>query len=483
MSTARLGDDGRASALTSRDLGIAALLAMLCLAGLLLQHPFERALLLDAATWDSLSVGLARGEIPYRDVFLHKTTGAALLGSIGARIAGALGRAPVHGAHAVFLLLGALGPPLLYLACRPRLGLVVALTAAAWMAGSDLWLVATLEGVRPKVATVDCGLAALVLAQARWPLAAGVLAAASALCWQPGLVFAAGAAIELRGHDGRRAWWRAAAGAALVAAAFLAWLVAHGALGPFLADAVVFNGSYIGGGLRAPGATFLRAWDLVAKFAPLEGALSLVALAVLAILRPRVPTGLLLASFLYGGALFASLQGWPDLLLLTPALAVLPAVGLAQLLDRRGVGPGSALVVAILALAVPGWQRVATPVTFEQQAADVRRLLSGVAADRPVVAIGAPEILLHAGRGRDWPWPYFWFGVDAFAARREGGFPAVLNDLERLRPEMIVIARRWKGPYREMFREWASRRYDREQFAFFPHLANPCEVWRRKSDP
>jgi hypothetical protein len=46
--------------------------------------PLSRPLGLDPATWDYMSVEVSRGLIPYRDIFLHKTPLAALLGSTGA---------------------------------------------------------------------------------------------------------------------------------------------------------------------------------------------------------------------------------------------------------------------------------------------------------------------------------------------------------------------------------------------------------------
>jgi hypothetical protein len=61
-----------------------------------------------------------------------------------------------------------------------------------------------------------------------------------------------------------------------------------------------------------------------------------------------------------------------------------------------------------------------------------------------------------------------------------GNFDAVLEDLERLDPALITIARRWKGAHRQSFERWAAARYDQSQLAVYPHRVEPIRVYRRK---
>ncbi|MFT4571706.1 MAG: hypothetical protein ACI8TX_001626 [Hyphomicrobiaceae bacterium] len=470
-----------------RDILIAALLWAALLGWLLSWHPFQRALLLDAATWDSLSVGLAHGEIPYRDVFLHKTPGAAMLGALGVWVAEAFDKPGVFGAHAVFLALGAAGPALLYLVCRVRLGVAAALTAALWFAAADVWTVAALEGVRPKIATVVFGLGSLLAAghaRAAW---AGIFATASALCWQPGLVFGVGAVLELtfaNSHPRRGQWFRFGFAASLVVAAFLIWLSIQGALSAFFADAIVFNREYVSTGLKPVAATASRLWSILERLALPEVMIAMLAFPAIVLRRPAVPPGLALAGGLYLAIVFTSFQGWPDTLLLMPTIAMLLAVGTNAILESVWPRRTVAIVCLLLAawtVATPDWSRIRTPITYQEQSTTIASLMRRIPADQPIVAIGAPEILLHSERGRDWPWPYFWFGVDRFAADQSGGFKAMLDELEALNPAMIVIARRWQGRYHDDFEVWAKQRYERSTFRVFPHTKSPCQVWLRRN--
>ena len=80
--------------------------------------PWQRPVLLDAATWDYMAVETSRGLVPYRDVFLHKTPGSALIGATAAATGRALGFEPLMAAHTFSMFMGALAPVLLFALCR-----------------------------------------------------------------------------------------------------------------------------------------------------------------------------------------------------------------------------------------------------------------------------------------------------------------------------------------------------------------------------
>ena len=73
----------------------ASLIAALSLAFYLRFDPFGRFVGLDAATWDWMAISLPNGLLPYRDIFLHKTPLAAVIGALGAATAGRLGLDPL----------------------------------------------------------------------------------------------------------------------------------------------------------------------------------------------------------------------------------------------------------------------------------------------------------------------------------------------------------------------------------------------------
>lgn len=457
----------------------------LALAVLFAFHPLSRPLVRDAATWDYMSVEIARGLVVYRDVFLHKTPLGALLGALGAAAAPWVGLTPVAGAHLLFLVFGAAGPALLCMLCRKRSPVHVAVTVGLLLIAYDQWLLAALEGARPKIVTTLFGIACLIAAGNARPLLAGLLGAASVLCWQPGLCFVAGAAVAIVRTHGRRAPARLAwmaVGASLPVVALLAWLWMHGALADFLAQAVVFNVDYIE--LRA-----LPPWQTAAKLASMlwrwdrPEVLALpFALAGLWRARWRMPAGVAVSGLVYLAMVFASFQSWPDTILLGPMIACATGIGLHALVARLGGGrvPALALVALAAGLAcTPSTPRVRPPVTFDDQAAFVARVVGPLKPEDRIVAISAPAVLVHLDRRSAWRWPYMWSGVDRFAAAHTpGGEQGVIDELTRIDPAVIVVARRWQGPLRQRFERWAAARYSRTRHYFYPD-ATPVVVYRR----
>jgi len=452
--------------------------------------PLSRPVVLDPATWDYMAISLGEGLIPYRDIFLHKTPGAIFLGAAGAALAPLLGLEPVQAAHLVFVALGALAPALVYLIARRRLSMAAAIAAALFLVAFDQWTVAAVEGVRPKVATVVFGLAAIIAAQTRRPLILGGFGCAATLCWQPGVAFALGALVEFfttkASNESRRSRGSAllliSLGATLPLLGLLIWLGLHGALGDFFTDAVGFNTHYITIHAQPPSRTIAHLYDLLGDWAPTELLLLPAALLGMALRRHSIGPGLLTTSILYLAMILVNFQAWPDTILLVPLLAVMLASGLSSLLDSALVR-GSATVLVALALASalsPHSPRLHPPIDYQQQARFMADLDQGLEADDEVLVVSLPEYLIHTGRRSIWRWPYMWFGVDGIAAQAtSGGFTALLDQLERSNPKLMIVARRWSGPLRRRFEQWAEQRYRRERVFYYPHTVRPINVYRR----
>ena len=481
----------------SADRLLAAGLSLAAFAFLMHFQPFSRPLVLDPATWDLMSVRLGQGLIPYRDIFLHKTPGALFFGAAGAMGADSLGLRPVAGAHGVYLLLGAMGPALLYLVCRRTMSRPAALTAALMMVAIDQWPAASLEGVRPKVATTTLGLSCLLAASMGRPAAAGVLGASAMLCWQPGLAFLVGAAWTLgRGREARRKILALSLGTLVPVLSLLVWLVSQSALGDFMAQSLGFNLDYIAHHARSPASTLARIWRLAWAWNRPECLLALPAVAALAWTRfgqktgratATMPRGLAAMGFSYLAMAFLSFQAWPDTILLVPVVAALVAAGihaLADLLPGPAAFAKSIPVIAALGLALsPQSSRLEAPIDFDEQAFFMKRLASGLEADARVLVVSLPEFELHTGFHSVWPWPYLWFGVDRFASdHSNGGFDSLLAGLDSNKPDLMLVARRWSGPLRARFENWASTRYSRRRLYFFPHTRRPINVYRRLSE-
>jgi hypothetical protein len=471
-----------------RTLRDAVAVALLAACYLLSFHPFSRPVVLDPATWDYMSLTLVDGRVPYRDVFLHKTPGAMFIGAAGSAVARPLGIAPIVGVHGIFIALGALGPALTFLLCRRHgVGRLAALAAAVWMLGVDQWSLAAIEGARPKIATTTFGLAALLVVPKR-PMLGGAFAGASILCWQPGLVFALGAMLEvyrshLRTAERARAIGWLCGGGAVPVLVLLVYLATNGALRPFFEQAVLFNLHYVDLHARTPADTIRRLWTLTKQWNAIELALLPLAVIGFRIARDSPPAGLSVTTAAYAALLFVSVQAWPDTILLAPGIAVALGLGLSALLGQAVSSRAAAAIVtcaALVNLAAPSSSRFFPPIAWDRQHAFMRTLAAELTPSDTLYVVSCPEFLIHTGRHSALPWPYMWFGVDRFAASRtEGGFEGVLQRLSAADPRLMIVCRRWGGDLRRRFEEWAKDRYRRDVVRFYPHTKRPMVVYRR----
>jgi hypothetical protein len=470
---------------TLRD---AVAVALLAACYLLSFHPFSRPVVLDPATWDYMSLALVDGRVPYRDVFLHKTPGAMFIGAAGSALARPLGIAPIAGVHGIFIALGALGAALTFLLCRRHgAARLVALAAAAWMLGVDQWSLAAIEGARPKIATTTLGLAALLVVPKR-PMLGGAFAGAATLCWQPGLVFALGAMVEVyrsrvRTPERAKAIGWLCFGGGVPFLVLMAYLATNGALRPFFEQAVLFNLQYVNLHARTPADTIRRLWVLSTQWNAIELALLPLAVIGFRIARGSPPLGLSVTTAAYVGLLFVSVQAWPDTILLAPGIGVALGLGLSALLGQAlSSGTAAAIVTcaALVNLATPSSDRFFPPIDRERQHAFMHTLATELTPSDIVYVVSCPEFLIHTDRHSALPWPYMWFGVDRFAASHtEGGFEGVLQTLSAADPKLMIVCRRWGGDLRRRFEEWATNRYRRDVVRFYPHTKRPMVVYRR----
>jgi len=276
-------------------------------------------------------------------------------------------------------------------------------------------------------------------------------------------------------------------GAALPSLFLLGWLAAVGGLRDFVDQAVLFNVFYIESKARTPYGTLRAVVWLFREWNAIELLLAPAALFGLAVARPRLPLSHLVAAGVYAGMLFLSLQSWPDLILLGPAVATVLGAGLYGLLHSRLRSRAAlALTLTILTLAAlpDAKTKFHPPITFAQQRTKLLAVVPELTPRDDVVMVSAPEYLIHAGRRNGWKWPYLWFGVDQFAeADTPGGFDGILADLAAKNPRVILIGRHWKGPRRQRFEEWAATRYSVREARVFPHVRLPLRIYERRPQP
>ncbi|HEY2772955.1 MAG TPA: hypothetical protein VGK20_02760 [Candidatus Binatia bacterium] len=454
--------------------------------------PWTRPVLLDAATWDYMALQVAQGLVPYRDIFLHKTPGGAFVGAAGAMAGSLLGIEPVLAAHALFLALGALGPVLLYRLCRKSMPRGAALASAVALLTFNEWVIAALQGCLPKIVTIVFGLASMLAAENGSALAASLWGGCSVLCWQPGLAFLVGAWVSLLrgGERGLLRWIAIGATSLLPSVLLLSWLAAHGALRDFFEQAVMFNFTYIHEKARPVFGTVRALVRTAGIWNDVELLLAPAALAGFALrsLRRdeatqwRFPLSMSVSAAIYLAMTFVSYQSWPDAMLFAPMVAALLGAGLFALLSTLLVPAAAtsiAVIVLVLATIPNDRPTFHPPVDFATQRVQFRSLADGLTPADSVVAVSVPEFFIHTGRRNGWKWPYLWFGVDDFASdHHENGFQGILDDLDRDKPALILVARLWAGPQRVLFEKWAAARYDLRVVRLYPHTRKPLRVYR-----
>lgn len=337
-------------------------------------------------------------------------------------------------------------------------------------------------GVRPQQFMAFFMVAALLAVTHRRWLAAGALAAASFLCWQPALLITAAIATASISQQRRwRAAWRTVAGFAIAALAYELYFLAHGALREQLYQTFVMPadlGGYTYPKLGESLAFLLRMglWrqDIVSVL-PGTFLAVMLALVVLLIVRPRrtlrrlteQPQRLAVAASAAGALAFTFVnhQAFPDMFFVQPfiALAVGAAVaGAERLLAGSRLRPARIALVAAVCISMVtlayGRRNLFGPtggaLTLERQYQLARQvdLLEEVFGS--VWAIGCPHLLALNRMGNYDP-----FGlmidpkVRAYMQRLAGG--GVYRPRAGVMPAVILTSRGGQRPALS----WLTREY------------------------
>ncbi len=447
----------------SRGFGLAFLVVFLAgLAILVARRPWQRPLDVDWAYRELEGQAIRRGEVPYRDFFLHK-------GPLGGYVA-ALGQAGAVRAGGDFLLGSRALDMLMAAGAAAFLAWAWANAIRSRAAGAFGGLVllafhyygaAATSGVEPKIAMACGAFAALVAFQGGRPLLAGALAAVATLFWQMGALVLLVLLVELAWQRRpARDWARLGIGFGLPMGAMAAYLGSQGALRTAWQDAVLFNLPYaelyargpfgaVGFALSIWRRTYACDLDLVA--------LGLVGLAAFP-WRARWADGrpVLLLGGLSLVLLLVNMQDSSDTLFLLPYIAAFAGLGLWRLARRlwslsvakgERIGfltwPRACGLVALLLVA----HAVAKGLTeyWPTTLADQRRAMARAETHMgpgPVYAVAAPEALVLTGRRSVSKYWYLYNGVAQWIEAHEaGGLLREMARVETERPAVVLIDR------------------------------------------
>lgn len=446
--------------------------ALLCAAHFTCFEILRSPLVWDMRFYTYFAGRTAAGAVPYRDYFENKTPLSIFAGALLHRLGQSLGIEPLHAIRAGFLAFAGAGGLLLF-AVHRRLGggrVLPGLLALVAYTGFALLGELPAIGVNPKtLMAVFASAAALLLARRRFILA-GVAGTLAFWDWQIGaLAFLGVLAGALTDRDQP---WRSAGrvvlGGALGAAAFLAYFVTTGSLGPAFAQTL---GTLLSRGAESAqkGVAHRLAHILDNVRVGCEGHVWLFALGLVGMLvypvwlarRRRHSTlgmALGLAVYHYGVVAFSlfDYQSYGDLYILLHSVVFFSAVALVEAYKRlwallrrqlgRTIAVGrparfaaeAALVLAVALLARPSVLRsplslrpptVDPGATLDDQRSVARRVLEAEASGR-LAFVGPAELLYLAGRPNAVPFVY-WNAV-THRFYRKGTREAYVETLDRM---------------------------------------------------
>lgn len=230
-----------------------ALVALLLAANFARFHQPDQALRTDSRYFVHFAILVADGAVPHRDFFDNKTALASLAGGLLVRAGRLVELNPIDSIRMASLGIVALAGLLGFWAFRRLAGGSTLRAFVALMPYLGLSYIGSLpsSGNVPKLIMATCATgAALAAARGRW-FTAGVVAAIAPLDWQLGIFACFGVATAaLWSSEPSRAFRRTCGGGAAVAAVFLLYFIANGALDVMLAQTV---GASFARGAARPG--------------------------------------------------------------------------------------------------------------------------------------------------------------------------------------------------------------------------------------
>ncbi|MFL6278023.1 MAG: DolP-mannose mannosyltransferase [Blastocatellia bacterium] len=488
---------------------------------MLMYHPFQQIVHNDSAIYDYMAQCVLRGQVLYRDVIDSKAPGSLFLSALVMAVGKAFGLQDIIAVRAFYVLLAGVLCAMTFLVARVYLrNNLVAVFAALLPLVSPDFAEMIVQGTRPKIPMIICGLLTLYLLAKDRPFWAGICSMLACLCWQPGLAFAG---IALLIASRYLTSWRdlralkVAAGAAIPLAVLLIYFLAVGALRDLWLWTIAYNYLYYHPALKqSVGTNVIVLWDSLRQAMGanlLWVKISLVGWLIYAgerlwakiesrSLGPQAESfkdALLFPPLIYVTfyLTFYNSDGEENLIPLYPFIAIfagyfiLLVVRLIERLPWIARAPRRAALIAWLPLLplvlillsiyhhARGY-RLEAGRTLQDQQREFQAVAELLAPEDKIYVHGTVELLVFLNRPNMNRYIYLVLGKDDFIGERmPGGFRAVLDQMEAEAPKVIALTRMHGVRHREEFFQWAEAHYDKLPIAF----AHDAVFVRRPSPP
>jgi hypothetical protein len=196
---------------------------------------------------------------------------------------------------------------------------------------------------------------------------------------------------------------------------------------------------------------------------------------------------LIIAPVVYFAFCSVNVQGSADMLPFVPFIAIFSSVALIALLDGAGyllarkraavnrvtvanAGFAAACLLVFFLSVADAFIYRGTPITLQQQEADVREMTSLVGPGEKVFTHGRTEILVISGLTNASKYFFLDRDKDVYLDQVEpGGFYGWFERLKADRPKVVALGRLRKVRHRNDFKEWVSRDYEMRQGKVFQY--------------
>lgn len=430
-------------------------------------RPWDLAALGDIAIFQLFGRLIADGAVPYRDFFDHKTPLVGYVNAVPAIGSNLFGSDYVISTRIVSMVVAASASVGLYMLGRAAsLSRIASIAAAGTYVAFNFASFLVAFGIDAKALVSYLGIFGLLAAyRSRW-VASGALCGLSALAWQPGAVFLAGAATcALVRRDSGRTKNLALLGTGFFAPFFLLilYFALTGALDEFWQDAFVFNRQYVDRQFTLlprlgevaevidRGYSSERWVFLLASF----GATLWLVLAVGGLWQKHLSAAVTRSAPIAVVTLAVLVYSYVNFTSEVDVLPFLPWVAFwtAFLLDRvsrpmRSAAPMLA-IAGTAALFIYGHQGLTDRLplltsegglsTEKAIVADVERQ-AGLRDDESIYVMNEPWFLLASGRDHIAPpYYYLWSGVEDLIREREGINATLVRPLLDEQPKLVVL--------------------------------------------
>lgn len=476
----------------------------------------------DRANWDYFAQVISRGGVPYRDVVNIKSPLSAYIGAAAVVATRPFGLRDIFAIRITFIILAAFVVAFTYLVTLDTFDSVgTALLAAALVLSFDFFSASNAGGTQPKTPMVLFGLVTLWAIIRDQPFQAGFFGMASAICWQPGLLFVGVGGLAFSRY---LTCWRDKSTARLIAGAIiplsvlLAYFSFAGVIKDFYSWTVVYTSTvYAPHELRSVGGFFERISSmfegrlysshvyfylaLIGLFLALGREIQGGIRSGLRHLIGRAPRqAVIVAPIVYFGFCMIDIQGAADLIPLIPFAATFSALALVYAVERFCSALARGRIEAHLAITIQRFAvsfvvlwvlffNVKGALLFEcrfpslkEQDLLVREVVLQLAPGDRIFVHGQTEILV-LGRLTNAS-KYFLLdrGKDQYLDRVEpGGFAGWFERLKAERPKIVALSRLDEVHHARDFVDWVAASYEPRRGPVFTYYVRKEEIGHGES--